>query len=86
MRSDVWPWVILSSPLLGALVAAASAKHLSRPTAIVAGFCAGLSCAVLPNLLRADGDELGLVLLVSIPYLPFLIVGAFLGAAVGRRR
>ena len=86
MRSHIWPWVILSSPLLGALVAAALAKRSSRPAAIVAGFCAGLSCAVVPNLVRADLDELGLVLLVSIPYLPFLVAAAFLGAAVGRRR
>jgi len=86
MRSDVWPWVLFSSPLLGALVAATLARHLSKRAAIVAGLFAGLSCAVLPNLLRADWDELGLVLLVTIPYLPFLIAGPFFGAAVGRRR
>jgi len=82
---QTWTLLVLCSPVVSALAAGAmSAQHKRRGVTIPVAVIGSVALLLIGNLFVGKPDEWALVLLVSIPWLPFLLGGAFVGDWLGR--
>ena len=83
---DLWQLAVISSPLVSGTVARLLApRGISRGSSVPLSLVAGIAFLLIANLFVGRPDEWALVLIVSVFWWPFMIAGAFVGHAFGKR-